>query len=273
MKIVAIGIAKNEADVVAEGVREALRWADHYILYSSSDDGTDELAQRAGAIVIPGDVNETFNEGLRQHAHAAAMELEPDWIWRVDPDEIYHREPDPRRLLGNALAGGAACIRALILEFWLTLDDVACGLLLEDESVSVQERRRWYTCGHMAMVAWRPRADLAYRMDMEVQRRRNVPVLTDGRDVSELGPCLGVPLVQKHYSGRSLRQIVERRASRTDLASFGKYRYNLIVNERVGLLHLGDDGKIEFVNNHHVIYKWYEESQRLYEERMGDEDV
>lgn len=273
MKIVAIGIAKNEADVVAEGVREALRWADHFILYSSSDDGTCDFAREAGAIVIPGDVNETFNEGLRQHAYAAAMELEPDWIWRVDVDEIYHHTPDPRQLFYTALAGGAQCVRALQIEFWLTLDDVRRGLLLEDEGVSVQKRRRWYTCGHMAMVAWRPRPDLAYRMDVETQRRRNVPVTPDGRGVSDLGACFNVPLIQKHYSGRSLRQIVERRRIRTDLKSFGKYRHNLIFDEGIGLHYLGDDGKIAFVNNHHVIYKWYEESQRLYKERMEGGDV
>jgi len=269
VKIVAIGIAKNEADVVAEGVREALRWADDFVLYSSSDDGTCELAREAGAIVIPGDVNETFNEGLRQHAHAAAMGLKPDWIWRVDVDEIYHPEPNPRELFRRALVAGAKCIRALQCEFWLTLDDVRCGLLLEDERVSVQERRRWYTCGHMAMVAWRARPDLAYRRDVEVQKRRNVPVTVDGRDVSGLGACHGEYLVQKHYSGRSLRQIVERRASRTDFASFGKYRHNLIVDEGVGLHYLGDGETIRFVNNHHVIYEWYDQAERLYRERLG----
>ena len=273
MNIVAIGIAKNEADVVAEGVREALRWADDYVLYSSSNDGTDELAREAGAIVIAGDVNETFNEGLRQHAYAAAMMLKPDWVWRVDPDEIYHPGPDPRDVFGRAMGSTATCIRASILEFWLTLDDVRRGLLLEDERISVQRRRRWYTYGHMAMVAWRPRVDLAYRMDVGVQRRRNVPVTPAGQDVSELGPCHGTPLLQKHYSGRSLRQIVERRASRTDLASFGKYRHNLIVDEGIGLHYLGDDGEIIFRHNQDYIYDWYRVAQKLYKERMGGGDV
>jgi len=155
------------------------------------------------------------------------------------------------------------------MEFWITLDDVRRGLLLEDESVSVQKRRRWYTCGHMAMVAWRHRSDLFYSSDVGLQKRRNVPVTVNGRDVSALGPCHGVALVQKHYNCRSVRQLMARMADRIrDLKTFGKYRYNLIVDEKIGLHYLGPDEVFCYQDNHHLVYEWYEESSKLFDERM-----
>lgn len=271
MNVVAIGMAKNEADVVQEGVREGLRWADDFVVYESgSTDGTADLAEDAGAIVIRGEP-EPFNEGLRQHTLEAALSLDPDWIWRIDVDEIYHPEPEPRELLAAALEADVYCVRAMQAEFWLTLDDVRRGLLLEDESISVQERRRWYTFGHTAMVAWRPDPRLAYRMDEGVQKGRNVPTTADGRDVSGMGPCYPERLLQKHYNCRSMHQVIRRMRDRVkNLALFGKYKYNLIIDESVGLHYLGPDERFDTRDNHGVVYEWYARSQKLFEERMGE---
>lgn len=269
MKIVAIAMAKNEADIIGEGVSEALSWVDRFVIYDNgSTDGTAAIAKAAGAAVITGPPGEPFNEALRQHTLTRAMEYKPDWIIRIDVDEIYHPDPDPRGVLKDALADNAFCVRALQMEFWPTLDDVRRGLLLEDDHVSIQLRRRWYTCGHMAMVAWRPHPDLAYR-ELAIQKRRNVPTTTDGRDVSELGPVFGTYLVQKHYNCRSLPQILKRIKDRRDHNTFGKYRYNLIVDERMAELHyLGPDDKLCFKDNHDRIYDWYTASEQMLEGRQ-----
>jgi hypothetical protein len=280
MKVVAIAIVKNEADIAQEGVREALRWADHFIVYDSgSTDGTPDLAEAAGAIVLRGPVGEPFNEGLREHPLVVARDFAPDWVWRIDIDEIYHPIPDPRALLQSALDAEAVAVQAAQAEFWITLQDVARGLILEDERVSVQLRRRWYTIGHMAMVAWRHRPDLFYSMDVNAQRRRNVPILQDGRDVSQLGARFPKVMLQRHYNCRSLPQLLRRMRERTDYSSFGKYRFNLIVDQAftadvngktVGLHYLGPDGQFDFTVNHDLVYQWYEKSMEAFDGRRKE---
>jgi hypothetical protein len=267
MKIVAIALAKNEADIIMETVIEALRWVDGFIIYDNSSDDTPTLAEQAGAVVLRGPPGEPFDEHMRQHTLTVAAELDPDWVVRIDAGEIYHHDPDPRQVLEEALAEDSFCVRALQLEFWLTLDDARRGLLLEDESVSVQKRRRWYTCGHMAMVAWQHRPDLAY-YPLEVQERRNVPLDAEGQDVSQLGPVHGQFLVQKHYNCRNLSQVLARMQDRgRDLQSFGKYRHNMIVDESIGLHYLGPDEEFCFKDNHNVVYRWYKQSAEMLKQR------
>ena len=52
-----------------------------------------------------------------------------------------------------------------------------------------------------------------------------------------------------------------------DLTSFGKYRYNLIIDETVGLHYLGPEEVFSFKDNHRVVYDWYVESEALYKQR------
>ncbi len=264
MKVVAIGLTKNEADVVSETVTAALQWVDEFVIYDNSTDATPSLAEQAGAIVLAGPPEEMFKEQLRQHTLVAAADLHPDWIVRIDAGEIYHHDPDPRQVLEEALADGAFCVRGMQMEFWLTLDDVRRGLLLEDERVSIQKRRRWYTAGHMALIAWRHRDDLAF-YPPEVQGRANVPLDAGGRNVAQLGPVFGQCPVQKHYNCRSLPQLLARMKDRSsDLYSFGKYRYNLIVDEKVMRLHyLGPDEVFCFKDNHEQAYQWYKQSTEM----------
>lgn len=265
MKIVAIAMARNEADIIEEGVREALRWVDDFVIYDhGSTDDTAGLAERAGAIVLLGDSALPFDESLRQYTLDAAGELDPDWVIRIDVDEIYHHTPDLRQTLEHAYAAGAFCVRAWQMEFWITFDDIRRGLLLEDERVSVQKRRRWYTSGHMAMVAWRHLPELRYYPG----QRQNVPLDPQRRDVSRLGPCHSTCLVQRHYNCRSLRQLLLRMRERTDHQTFGKYRHNLIIDEQIGLHYLRPDEAFSFVDNHFVVYKWYEKSLAAFRERM-----
>jgi glycosyltransferase involved in cell wall biosynthesis len=272
MRIIATATSKNEAGIIQESVREALGWTDGFVIYDNgSTDGTPDLAEQAGAIVLRGPVGEPWNEGLRQHMLDVLPDLRPDVVMRIDIDEIYHRGGQvrpPRDMIEEAFGKeGAFCMQAVQAEFWLTLDDVRRGALLEDERVSVQKRRRWYTIGHMAMVAWRHRPDLRYYSDVKFQRRRNVPLDEQGRSVHQIGPCANGVLLQKHYTGQSLRQVLERMRDRTDYATYGKYRYNIILDETIGLYYLGQDDRFDFRPNHEVVYKWYEDSLALYQER------
>lgn len=269
MKIVAIGLSHNEADVVQECVRDALAWVDAFVLYDSSTDGTADLARAAGAIVLPGDVNESFSESLRQHALGYASALAPDWIVRIDPDEFYPRgvhfaggkPQDPRTILEGIDRKGYLAARAHVIQFWITLDDVKRGLLLEDESVSVQKRRRWYTVGHTAVVAWKHNPELVYRYASS----KNIPFYPNGRDVGAV-KCASPTLIQTHYTCRSLRQLVSRIEHRRQYRkAFGKYAQNLIIDEAA--LHYWDGGAFLKKENHAALYRWFDQSSALYNRR------
>lgn len=274
MKIVAIGLSKNEADVIQECVRDALSWVDAFVLYDSSTDDTATLARQAGAVVLEGDPGETFNEILRQYTLTYAAKLEPDWIVRIDPDEFYPRgvsfkkgkPQDPRAVLETLDAEGVLATRANVIQFWITLDDVRRGLLLEDEKASVQVRRRWYSVGHTAVVAWKHHPELAYKPG-EV---KNIPFYPDGRDVGQALCASAENLIQTHYTCRSLSQLVARMADRQkDQQSFGKYVENLIIDEQVAGLFYWSGGPFWDVRNHEGVYQWFKEARALYEGRMG----
>ena len=270
MRIVAIGLSHNEADVIRECVKDALSWVDAFVLYDNSTDGTDFIAREAGAVVLPGDVNEKFDEGLRQHALTYAAALNPDWIVRIDPDEFYprgacfkgHLPKNPRDIL-EALDGmGYLSVRASVVQFWITLDDVRWGLMLEDDSVSVQKRRRWYSVGHTAIAAWRHSPRLSYTMG----QRANVPFYPDGTNVGVNN--VFSDLIQTHYSCRSLAQLVQRvEHRRAYKMSFGKYLQNLIFDEKDVPLHYWDGGPFSTVRNHEALTAWFEASMAAYKER------
>lgn len=106
MRIHALCVIKNEADIVAQGLAAALAWADSiYILDNGSTDGTweriHELAREHPAIVPWRQQVEPFSDGLRARIfHAFADRANAgDWWARLDPDEFY--VDDPRAFLAR----------------------------------------------------------------------------------------------------------------------------------------------------------------------------
>jgi len=270
MKIVAAGLSFNEADIITECVSSALKWADAFVLYDSSVDNTAWLAEQAGAQVIKGDPEEEFNEALRQHTLDMASDLDADWIVRTDPDEFYpygarwpNSEPqDMRHIIAQARARGEWAIRADVVQFWVTLDDMRRGFILEDERAPVQQRRRWYSVGHTAVAAWRHDPRFQYKPG----EKKNLPFCPDGRDV---GAFAREPLmIQTHYTCRSWPQmwgrVIDRRRNK---AAFGKYQKNLVIDEAWAGLHYWDGGPFAPQANHDNVYRWFEKADALYVER------
>lgn len=265
-KIVAIGLSYNEADVVRECVKDALEWVDEFILYDNSTDGTANIAEKAGAIVLRGPEGESFSEHMRQHCLDYINEniQDVDWVVRIDPDEFYPRGvwmkngPDsyPRRHLENTQDNA---VRAHVIQFWITQDDVRRGLILENDRVSVRKRRRWYSVGHSAVVAWRHDPALCY----PVIGMRNVPAHPDPSKAIQAGPP---SIIQTHYTCRSWPQLWDRIQHREKFRkSFGKYVMNLVIDDDV--LYYWHGGPFINVRNHELLYEWYETAQRLYEGR------
>ena len=84
-KIVAVILAKNEANHIAACI-DSLQWADEIMLADSySDDGTTEIARRKGAKVFQhAFVNFSVNRNL---ALADAASLGAEWVFFLDADE------------------------------------------------------------------------------------------------------------------------------------------------------------------------------------------
>ena len=271
MKIIATGLSYNEADVIADCVTSALTWCDEFVLYDSSTDNTAELAEEAGAIVIGGNPHEHFSEQLRQHTLNVADELCADWIVRIDPDEFYPIGASigkdapivPRDVIEIAAQQHVQSLRAHVIQFWITLDDVRRGLLLENEKTPVDLRRRWYSFGYSAVVAWQHQKGLRYATSGVA----NTPVFVENG--VNIGSMAGSPrLIQTHYPCRSWPQLWQRALHRRQYKkAFGKYLHNLVIDEQVAGLTHWNGGPFSPVNNHAFLYKWYEKADELFKLR------
>ncbi len=81
-------IAKNEADRIARTIRAVKEWVDEVVVIDSgSTDGTQALAEAAGARVI-------FNAwpGFGQQKRFGEMQCRNDWLLNLDADEVVSPE-------------------------------------------------------------------------------------------------------------------------------------------------------------------------------------
>ncbi|MBS0662657.1 MAG: glycosyltransferase family 2 protein [Verrucomicrobia bacterium] len=95
MRLVAVSIVKNEADIIEPFVRHTLAWVDHHLVFDhDSSDGTREIL---GALQAEGLALTLFTDhalGNLQQARSnrltalAAREHGADWILPLDADEI-----------------------------------------------------------------------------------------------------------------------------------------------------------------------------------------
>jgi glycosyltransferase involved in cell wall biosynthesis len=103
MKIVAVTMMRDEADIAEESVRHMLEQVDHVIVADNrSKDGTGELCDRAGAIVI-NDPDPAYYQAIKMTrlAQWAATTFEADWIVPFDADELWFNLSDLRAAPGN----------------------------------------------------------------------------------------------------------------------------------------------------------------------------
>lgn len=262
MKIVASMMIRNEQDIIKECLTEIVRWGVEIIaiLDGGSDDGTIEKigAWSREHPKIAVDLNVVPDPpGDWEHNMTRSLQLEltrqhkPDWILSLDADEIYHT--DPVRAIVAAERAGANVVWQDIPEFWITLADVRNGLVLEDERLSVQLRRRWYSWGHTGCFIWKDHPEHHYPIGT-CKRTPDYGEVSDYRLWQVAGP---VRTVCKHYCFRSLAQAVKRQTER--LAAnrkryFGKYALDWIIDERVtGLAKLRDGGEWSKVRTHEAV--------------------
>jgi len=269
--IVAHMMCRNEADVIEETISEILRWVDTLVvLDGNSTDGTWEIvselaedAERVGKVIDAHqepDPGNRFADHIRNRLLELTAEHKPDWVISVDADEIYHYDPkqnipSPTDAIALAEVADANVVRCHVPQFCLTFDDLRHGAVGEDERGSVQERRRWYSWGHMGTFIWRWHDAHYYPQDMP----KRTPELPDKtwQEWQRAGPL--VP-VCKHYCFRSLRQAMaraEERKARGGRKYFGKYYLSYVVDERLARLHhLGKDEIWQSTPNENYVYRY-----------------
>ena len=111
MRLVAVSIVKNEADIIEPFVRHTLAWVDHHLVFDhDSTDGTREIL---GALQREGLPLTLFTDdalGNLQQARSnfltrlAAQQYSADWVLPLDADEIL-AGPGGRAALEKTLAG------------------------------------------------------------------------------------------------------------------------------------------------------------------------
>lgn len=109
MRLVAVSVVKNEADIIEAFVRHTRAWVDHHLVFDhESSDGTRTILHQLQAEGLPLTLFCDDSPGHRQQARSnhltrlAAEKYEADWILPLDADEILGG-PD-RTALEHALA-------------------------------------------------------------------------------------------------------------------------------------------------------------------------
>jgi hypothetical protein len=270
MKIVAQMMCRNEFDVIEECVAEVMRWVDTLlVLDGKSDDGTwsllCDLASEYGAggkvirVESESDRDDRFRVDLRNKLLAMTAEHDPDWVFSVDADEIYHYDPEqgipsPVEAIEAAEAAGGNVVMCQVPQFWLTFADLRNGALHEDERESVQKRRRWYSWGHSGRFMWKWNGEHFYPKTSK--RTPELPGLswTEWQRPGPLYP------VCKHYCFRSLGQGLKRAEDRLANGGrkyFGKYALRWVIDEvEAGLHYLGEGEMWNVLENHQRVRAW-----------------
>ena len=205
MRLYALTLVKDEADVIGQAIRHAATFCDRVaVLDNGSSDDTwsiiEEIAKELPDVVIPWGVEERpFERRMRGLMYDELRhELEPDdWFMQLDADEFLMG--DPRPALAAAGRHGYNRVRTWQAQFRFTDIDLArweAGL--DDREVPIERRRNYFE------VDWRePRF---WRNDPQREwGPSNASTVPDFAD--RVSPR---SLVNRHYQHRDPEQIQRR---------------------------------------------------------------
>lgn len=197
MRIHAICLTKNEADVIEHCLREAETWADRIYVYDgASTDGTwDRVQAMKSERIIPWRSDDAvFREGLRAEVFADRRgdSQEGDWWCQLNADEFYVEKP--REFLA-AVPKSDHVVWAVNLQYYLTHEDVAEGEFTGDFAKDI-DRLHYY-----AAACAEPRF-FRYRERLKWDLNAAWP--------EHMGVILPHAMHFRHYCYRSPRQIQMR---------------------------------------------------------------
>ena len=175
VKIYAICLIKNEADVIADCLRHAVQFCDRiFVLDNGSTDGSWEIVHSLASIheqiVVEGQLKETFRDGMRSivyNRHHRELS-DHDWWLRLDADEFL--VGDPRPVLAKANREHADFVTAWQLQSYYTDADFRHW---ETEKLSldlpITQRRRYYSINWREFRFFRNQRDPAWVEDQAPQ--------------------------------------------------------------------------------------------------------
>ena len=202
MKINAICMVKNEADIIVETLTHALTFCDNIFIFDNgSDDGTseliDQLCERHSNIFVDFRSSCEYKNQLRNRVYNKHHQQfsDQDWWYILDADEMLSE--DPREKLMDASEHGHQRMRVWQAQFYFTEHDLKY-YDQEDASVPYSSRRRFYR------INWR-----------ELRFFKNHPDKSWSESESERVPsfCKGVSPhtpICRHYAERTPDQIQAR---------------------------------------------------------------
>lgn len=203
MKVHAICIIKDEADIIAQTLQAAVEWCDFvYILDNGSTDGTWEAICRLSkqyAQLVPymQDGSRPFTNSVRGelYNHFRDNSAPGDWWVRLDADEIYI--DDPRAFLAN-VPERYGSVYAAVFQYYFT--DVDRARYETDPSsyapnIPIQDKLRYYLNNLSTLRMIRDNGHLAWK-DRSWPRHRD--------------PNLPTRIWLRHYQYRSPQQIQRR---------------------------------------------------------------
>jgi hypothetical protein len=151
VKIRALCVMKNEADVIQETLLDALRWCDQiYVLDNGSEDGSWERVQRLASgnsgIILAGQELGPFHDGIRAQIYNRFKEQASpdDWWCRLDADEFH--VGNPREIL-ETTPRHYFSIWSASISYYFTDSDLAryeANPNLFSDAVPVAEKCRFY---------------------------------------------------------------------------------------------------------------------------------
>lgn len=148
MKINAIYVLKNDADIIEEALLNAMKFCHRIYLFDNhSDDGTWEIVQsmadRFKQIVIAVRSDEPYHQQLRNRVYNMYHHLygESDWWYLGNADELL--DSSPRSILKKALSAEKNRVDVWLADFYFTDEDLK-HYGSEKHSQPISERRRYY---------------------------------------------------------------------------------------------------------------------------------
>jgi glycosyltransferase involved in cell wall biosynthesis len=209
MKIHALCIVKNEADVLRESLTSALHWCDHiYVFDNGSNDGSwelvKELAKQHLQIVPYKQDDVLYTNGLRADIfNTFQSNAGPaDWWCALDADEFYIDDP---RIFLTKISNRFQTVWSASLNYYFTDRDV---ILYQEDPIKfletpIQQRFRYYLNNWGELRFFRHSYDIVW-----ARAQGGFP------PAMFTAPAYPVRIWLKHYQYRSPEQIERRLLTR-----------------------------------------------------------
>jgi glycosyltransferase involved in cell wall biosynthesis len=209
MRIYAISLIKNEADIIRQNLEAAAKWATKIFVYDNgSSDGTWEIVKSMESpVIIPfKSENKPYRDSLRQEVFEHIKhELDTgDWIcFKLDADEFYI--DNPREFLA-ALPNYVSLVHGLNIEFQFTNENLS----YEDENFNPKNFK-------FAKIETTEERFIKFRKGLQWKPNDSIPI--------HPGVSSRKLICFAHYQFRSPSQIIKRLSTRKTALESGYEMY------------------------------------------------